>query len=130
MNSFNITIKLSTLYEFISYGNYKPLMTKYTIALASCCAVHYNDRLAIVFNCEIEIFAKNNSLIYIFFRRIYSHNSEAYTLDKRSYLCLRPFNCTIIFHDNKKNCTHPCKFTSVTLPYAKVNTTKTKQYSI
>ena len=25
---------------------------------------------------------------------------------------------------------HPCKFTSVTLPYAKVNTTKTEQYSV
>ena len=63
MNSFNITIKLSTLYDFLSYRNYNPLMTKYAIALASHCAVHYNDRLAIVFTCEIEIFAKNNILM-------------------------------------------------------------------
>ena len=61
-------------------------MTKYTIALASRCTVHYNDRLAIVFSSEIEIFAKNNILIYIFFRHIYSQNSEVYTLDKRSYV--------------------------------------------
>ena len=52
-------------------------------------------------------------------------------------LCLRPSNFTIIFRDDEKdeckvacNCMHPCKFTSLTLPYVRVNTTKTKQYSI
>ena len=45
-------------------------------------------------------------------------------------LCLRPFNFTIIFHDDKKDenkvleITHPCKFSSMTLPYAKVNKKK------
>ena len=75
MNSFNITIKLSTLYEFLSYGNCNSL-TKYTIALTSLWTVHYNDRLVKVFTFEIEIFTKNDILIYIFFRRTYSHSSK------------------------------------------------------
>ena len=110
MNYF-IRIKLPTyqLYrvcEFLSKGNYNPL-TKYTIALASPSAVHYNGSLAIVFTFEIAIFTKNNIFIYIFFQRIYSHNSEVCTLDKPfdalCNICLRSFNFTIIFHDDKKD---------------------------
>ena len=54
-------------------------MTRYTIALPSCGAVHFN---VVHFNVtlEIVIFTKNNIFIYIFFRYIYSHNSEVYTL--------------------------------------------------
>ena len=78
MNSFNITIKLSTLYESLSYKNYNPLI-KYIIALASRYAVHYNDRLAIVFTFEIEIFTKSNILIYIFFD-VYIHTILKYIL--------------------------------------------------
>ena len=68
MNSFNITVKLSILYEFLSYGNCNPL-TKYKIALASHGAVHNSEwYIFIVFTFEIEIFTKN--------RCIYSQNSE------------------------------------------------------
>ena len=85
--------------------DYNPL-TKYTITLASGCTVNYSDRLVIVFTFEIYVFTKNNILIYLFFRWIYSHSSEVYTLDKHSYtlynLYFRPFNFTITFHDDKK----------------------------
>ena len=121
-------------------------MTKYTIVLVSCGPVHYNGSLAIVLTFEIAIFTKNNIFIYIFFWCVYSHNSEVYTLDKPSdalyNLCLRPFNFTIIFHDDKKDenkvienaCIHHVNSPlSVTLPYAckiqqnPTNPTKTKQ---
>ena len=86
--------------------NYNSL-TKYAIALASCCAAHYSDKLVIVFTFKIYIFAKNKIFIYLFFRYIYSLNSEVHTLDKHSYtLCnryLRSFNFTIIFHNYKKD---------------------------
>ena len=65
--------------EFLSYGNYNPL-TKYTAALVSRGAIH-NGSLVIVFTFEIVIFTKSNIFIYVFFRRIYSHNSEIYILD-------------------------------------------------
>ena len=58
-------------------------MTKYTVALASRGAIH-NGSLVIVFTFENVIFTKNNIFIFIFFRRLYSHNSEVYTLDKPS----------------------------------------------
>ena len=55
-------------------------MTRYTIAFPSCGAAHFNVGLVIVFTLEIVIFTKNNIFIYIFFRHIFSHNSEVYTL--------------------------------------------------
>ena len=52
-----------------------------------------------------------------------------------STTCLRPFNFTIILHDHKKDENKVIRnsgiqASSVTFPYAKVNTTKTKQCSI
>ena len=73
MNSFNIIE-----FEFLSYRNYNPF-TKYTIALASHGAVHYNGSLVIVFTFEIVIFKKYSIFIYIFFD-VYIHTVLKYIL--------------------------------------------------
>ena len=51
-------------------------------ALASRGTIHNGNLIVLTF--EIVIFTKNNIFIYIFFQRIYSHNSQVHNLDKPS----------------------------------------------